>query len=147
MKMVAVNASDAAMAVTHVLTETNVRDRNHFRTIVLQRAQRFLHYAILGISAARLFILYLGNSKKENGLESGVLCLSCFIDNFTGGELKHARHARDRTPFVDLFADEKRQNEIVCGEIGLANEIAQGWGSPQAPWTMNQFSHAARLRV
>src|SRR5207244_10776766 len=91
----------------------------HFRTMVLQRAQRFLHYAILGISAARLFILYLGNSKKENGLESGVLCLSCFIDNFTGGELKHARHARDRTPCVALVADEKRQNEIVCGEIGL----------------------------
>src|SRR5262249_51852342 len=130
MKMVAVNASDAAMAVTHVFTETNVRDRNDFRTIVLERAQRFLHYAILGISAARLFILYLGNSKKENGLKSGVLYLSCFIDNFTGGELKHAWHAHDRTPFVDLFADEKRQNKIVCSEIGLANEIAQAWGSP-----------------
>src|SRR5438552_9401746 len=120
MKMVAVNASDAAMAVTHVFTETNVCDRNHFRTIVLQRAQRFLHYAILGISAARLFILYLGNSKKENGLEFRVFCLSCFIDNFTGGVLKHALHSRDWPPFVDLFAYANCPHVMVCGEFGLA---------------------------
>src|SRR5260370_40462410 len=100
MKMVAVNASDAAMAVTHVFTETNVRDRNDYRTIVLERAQRFLHYAILGIVADHMFILYLGNSKMATGYESGVLFLSWYIDNFTRGELNDARPALGNTPFV-----------------------------------------------
>jgi hypothetical protein len=35
----------------------------------------------------------------------------------------------------------------VRGEIGFANEIAQSWRSAQPSWTMNQFSHATRLRV
>jgi hypothetical protein len=47
-----------------------------------------------------------------------------FIDNFAERELKNARHARNRSPFADLFIHEKRQHEIVRSEIGFANEIA-----------------------
>src|SRR5207245_5741779 len=43
--------------------------------------------------------------------------------------------------------DEKRENEIVDGEIGFADEVAQRGRAPQAPRTMNQFSHATRVRA
>ena len=146
MEMVAVDASHAAMAMAHVFAKTNIGDRDHIRTFFLNRAQRFLHNAVFGISAARMFILFLRNPKKENGLEPGVVRLSRFIDDFAKRNLKDARHARDWTSLVDLLVDEKRQHEIVRGEIGFANEISYSWRPPQPSWTMDQLSHATRLR-
>jgi len=93
-----------------------------------------------------MFILFLRNPKKENGLEPGVVRLSRFIDDFAKRNLKDAWHARDWTSFVDLLVDEKRQHEIVRGEIGFANEISYSWRPPQPSWTMDQLSHATRLR-
>ncbi|MEY2542964.1 MAG: hypothetical protein QOE81_425, partial [Verrucomicrobiota bacterium] len=90
---------------------------------------------------------FFRNPKKENGLEPGVLCLPRFIDNFVKRELKNAGHARDRASFVDLFVYEKWQHEIVRGEIGFANKIPQSRRAAQPSWTMNQLSHATRLRV
>src|ERR1700730_6964726 len=107
MKMLTVDSGHTAMAVTHIFTETNIRNRDHFRTFVFDRAQRFLDNAVFGISAARLLIFFFRYPKKENGLEPGVLRLPRLIDNLAKGELKNARHACDRTPFVDLFAHEK----------------------------------------
>jgi hypothetical protein len=112
------------MAVAHIFAKTNVRDRDDFRAFLFDRAQRFLDDAILGVSAARLFVLFGGNSKKKNGLESGVQRRSRLIDNFIDRELKNARHTFNRAALVDLFADEKRENEIVGGEISFANEIS-----------------------
>jgi len=122
--MIAVDSRDAAMSVAHVFAKTNIGDRDHFRTFFLNCAQRFLHNAVFGISAASLLVLFFRNPKKENGLEPGVLRLSSLIDNFAKRELKNARHAHDRASFVDLFIHEKRQHEIVLGEIGFANEIS-----------------------
>jgi hypothetical protein len=94
-----------------------------------------------------LLVFFFRNPKKENGLESGVLRLPRLIDNFAKRELKNAGHALDRTSFVDLFVHEKWQHEIVRGEIGFANEISYSRRPAQPSWTMNQFSHATRLRV
>jgi len=93
-----------------------------------------------------MFILFFRNPKKENGLEPCVLGLSRFIDDFARRKLTDARHARDWTSFVDLLVDEKRQHEIVRGEIGFANEISYSWRPPQPSWTMDQLSHVTRLR-
>jgi hypothetical protein len=35
----------------------------------------------------------------------------------------------------------------VRTKIGFANEVAQSGRPAQTSWTMNQFSHGARLRV
>ena len=122
--MFAIDPRDAAMAVAHVFAKTNVRDRDDFRTFLFNRAQCFLNDAIFGIRAACLFIFFVWNSKKQNGLKSGVLRGARLIDDFVDGELKNAGHAFDRAAFVDLVTDEKRENEIVRGEIGFANEIS-----------------------
>src|SRR5580700_2043116 len=123
MKMIAVDSGDAAMAMAHVFAKTNIGDRDDFGTFLLNCAQRFLNDAVLGIRAARLFVFFIRDSEKQNGLKPGVLRLPRLIDYFVDRELKNAGHARDRAPFVDLVAHEKRKNEIVGGEIGFANEI------------------------
>ena len=122
--MIAVDSGDAAMAMAHVFAKTNIGDRDDFGTFLLNCAQRFLNDAVLGIRAARLFVFFIRDSKKQNGLEPGVLRPLRLIDDFVGRELKNAGHARNRALFVDFVADEKRQNEIVGVQIGFANEIS-----------------------
>ena len=46
------------------------------------------------------------------------------LDNFVDRELENSGHARDCASLVDLVTDEKRENEIVRGQICFANEIA-----------------------
>jgi hypothetical protein len=55
--------------------------------------------------------------------------------------LLHARHAVDRPPGFDSFANEKWKNEIVRAEFGFADEIAQGRSSTQTTGALEQFSH------
>jgi len=123
--MFAVDARDAAMPMAHVFAKTNIRDRDELGTFLFDCAQRFLNHAVLRVSAARLLIFFVGDSKKQNGLESCVPRGASLIDNFVDGELEDAGHARNRAAFVDLVADEKRENEIVRSQIGFADEIPQ----------------------
>jgi len=93
-----------------------------------------------------LLIFFFRNPKKENCLKSGVLGSLRFINNFTERQLTNARHARDRAAFVDLFAHEKWQDEIVRSEIRFAHQIAQRGRSAQSPRTVNQFPHVPSVR-
>ena len=123
--MFAVDACYAAMPMAHVFAKTNIRDRDQLGALLFNRAQRFLNHAVLRVSAARLLIFFVGDSKKQNCLESCVPRGASLIDNFVDGELEDAGHARNRAAFVDLVADEKRENEIVRSQIGFADEIPQ----------------------
>ena len=122
--MFAIDPRHAAMPVAHVFAKTNIRDRDDFRTFLFNRAQSFLNNAVLGIRAARFFIFLVRNSKKQNGLKSGILRGARLIDDFVDRELKNARHAFDRAAFVDPVADKKRENKIVRGQIRLTNKIS-----------------------
>lgn len=124
--MFAVDAGYAAMPMAHVFAKTNIRDRDHLGTFLLDCVKRFLNDAVLREGAACLLVFLVRDAKKQNCLESGVLRPARLIDNFVDGELKNAGHARDGAAFVDLVADEKRENEIVRGEIRFAHQISQG---------------------
>jgi hypothetical protein len=123
--MFAVHTRDAAMSVAHVFAKTNIGDRDEVWTFLLNCAQSFLDDAVFRVGAARLFGFLFRNSKKQDRLKSGILRFLRFIDHFLDRDLKNTGHAHDRPPFVDLFADEKRENEIVRGQIGFADEIPQ----------------------
>ena len=70
-----------------------------------------------------------------------------FIGNFTQRELKYPWHAGDRAAFPDLFMHEQRENKIVGVQVRFADEIAQCRGTPQTAWSLDQFSHGARLLI
>ena len=147
MEMIAVDARHAAMSVAHVFTQTNIRDDDDFRTFLFDRSHRFLHDSIFGVSAGGLFVFFFGNSEKQDRLQPEVLRAFRFIDNLVERKLKNPRHARDRSSLADLFAHEQRQNEIVSCQVGLADEISKSRRTPQSAWTVDQFSHEARLRI
>jgi len=112
-EMISIHSRDAAMTVTHVFAQTNVGDRDDFRTFSLDRAQCFLHDAVFRVSPTSLFIFFFRDSEKQDGLQPHVPSALRFIDDPLHRQLKNAWHARDWSALVDFFAHEKWQNEIV----------------------------------
>ena len=123
--MFAVDAGYPAVTVAHVFAKTDIRDRDKLGTFLFDGAQRFLNDAVLRVSPACLFVFLVRNSEKQNGLKSNILCLVRLIDHFIDRELKNARHAWDRAPLVDFVTDEKRQDEVVRGQIRFAHQISE----------------------
>ena len=76
------------------------------------------------MSAACLLVFLIRNSEKQDCLQPKVMSAGRLVDDFVERKLKYAGHTRDRPSLLDLFADEQRQNEIVCREIGLPDQIA-----------------------
>jgi len=58
--------------------------------------------AVFGISAACLFIFFLRNSEKNDGLQSEILRAPRFIDNFIQAKIE-TRPACSRSAGVFLF--------------------------------------------
>jgi type III pantothenate kinase len=56
-----------------------------------------------------------------------------------------AGHARDGPPVAGLFAHEKREDEIVRAQAGLAHEIAQGARAAETARASEERSHPPRL--
>jgi hypothetical protein len=133
--------------MAHVFAQANVCNGHDFRTFLFDCPECFLHDSIFGIGASGLFIFCFGDSEKQDRLQAELLRALGFIDNFVEGKLKNARHARDLPASVDLFAYEQREYEIVRGEIGLADKVAKGRRTAQSARSMDQFSHATRLRI
>src|SRR5436190_1368770 len=147
MELFTIQTGDAAMAVAHVFAQANIGDYDQFRASSLDGADGLLHDAVVGIGRFRLIVLLVWNTEKQDGLESQIVGPLRFVGHFREGQLENPRHARDRLPRGDPFADEKRENEIVNAEPCLANEIAEAGAPSQTPRPMNQFSHRPRLSV
>ena len=68
MKMLAVTASHAAMAVAGVLTQANVGDHSQIRRVSFYLPDSVLNDPVLGISFSGLFIFRFRNPKEKDGL-------------------------------------------------------------------------------
>src|SRR5947209_17656594 len=113
--MVAIGPSDAAMAVTHVFAKANIGHDNQFRAARLDRSNRFLDNSSFGVGAGGPVVFLARNSKEQDSLQSEILGAFRLVGHFASRELENARHAADCLPLAELFAHEKRQNEIVDG--------------------------------
>ena len=127
MEMVAVDPGHAAMAVAHVFAEANIGDHEQLGAFGLDRANRLLHDAIFGVGAGSRFILFRRNAEKKDGLQAGGLR--------RGQPLRRSRSGASwSTPGMlligaagaDFLVHEKREDEIVRTEIGLAHEVTKG---------------------
>src|SRR6266480_8131973 len=124
MKMLAIEASDAAMTVAGIFAQTNISNDRQIRCAFFDFPDRVLDDAILGIGATGLFILRLWNSKKKHRLHSRFVGALRDRGDFFTAVLVNAGHTRDRSRTLDFLADEKWQDEIVPAKICFANEIA-----------------------
>ena len=144
--MVAVDPGHAAVAVAHVFAKADIGDDEQLGAFGLDRADGLLHDAVFGVGAGSGFVLFVRDAEEEDGLQAGGRRAGGLGGDFVRRELLDARHALDRATRADFLVHEKREDEIVRAEIGLAHEIAQGGGAPEAARTMDQFPHRPRLR-
>ena len=124
MKMLAIEASHAAMTMTGILAQTNIGNYRQIRCALFDLPDRILDHAILGVGATGLFILRLWNSKKKHRLHSRFVGTLRDRGDFRTAVLVNAGHTRDRFRALDFLANEKWQHEIVPAKICFANEIA-----------------------
>ena len=124
MKMLAIEASHAAMAVAAVFAQTNISNYRQIRCAFFDLPDRILDHPILGIGTTSLFILRLWNSKKKHRLHSRFMGALRDRGDFILAVLVNAGHARDFFGPFDFLANEKWQHEIVPAKICFANEIA-----------------------
>ena len=129
MKMLAIEANHAAMAVAGIFAQTNISNYRQIRRVFFDLANRILDHAILGIRATGLFILRLRNSKEKHCLHSRFMRALCDRGDFLAAVLVDAGHTRDLSRAFDFLADEKWQDEIVPAKICFANEIANRGGA------------------
>jgi len=129
MKMLAIEASHAAMTVAGIFAQTNIGNYRQIRCALFDLADRILDHALLGIRASGLFILRLWNSKKQHRLHSGFVGALRDGGDFLAAVLVDAGHTRDRFRALDFLTDEKWQDEIVPAKVCFANEIANRGGA------------------
>lgn len=124
MKMLAVTASQAAMAVAGILTQANVGDHSQIRRVLFYLPDRVLNDAVFGVSFSGLFILRFRNPKEKDGLDPRFIGALCDGRDFFPGVLADPGHARDLFRGFDFLAYKKWQDEVVAVQICFANEIA-----------------------
>src|SRR4029450_9127265 len=124
MKMLAIEASDAAMTVAGIFAQTNISNDRQIRCAFFDFPNCNLDHAILSKSAAGLFILRLWNSEEKYRLHSRFVGALSDRGDFPAAVLVNAGHTRDRFRTLDFLTDEKWQHEIVPAKICFANEIA-----------------------
>src|SRR6476661_9533318 len=124
MKMLAIEANHAAMAVAGIFAQTNISNYRQIRRVFFDLANRILDHAILGMRTTGLFVLRLRNSKEKHRLHSRFVGALRDRGDFLAAVLVNAGHTRDRFRALDFLADEKWQDEIVSAKICFANEIA-----------------------
>src|SRR5256885_13371358 len=123
MKMLAIEASHAAMPMAGIFAQTNIGNYRQIRRALFDLPNRILNHAILGIRATGLFVFRLRNSKEKHRLHSRFVDALRERGDFILAVLVDARHARDLFRAFDFRADKKWQNEIVPAKIWFANGI------------------------
>ena len=129
MKMLAIQASYAAMTVAGIFAQTNIGNYRQIRRALFDLPDRILDHAILGIRASGLFVFRLRNSKEKHRLHSRFVCALRDRSDFLAAVLVNAGHTRDRFRALDFLTDEKWQDKIVPAKICFANEIANRGGA------------------
>ena len=129
MKMLAIEASDAAVPVTGVFAQTNISNYRQIWGALFDLPDRILDHTILGIRATGLFVLRLRNSKEKHRLHSRFVRALRDRGDFLAAVLVNAGHTRDRFRALDFLTDEKWQDKIVPAKICFANEIANRGGA------------------
>ena len=125
-------ADEAAVAVRGVLAEADVGDHGQVRVGLLQRAHRHLHDALVVVGAGAGLVLGGGDAEEQERADPGGGDLAGLLDQAGDREALDARHRLDLLADALAGDDEGGLDQVGRGELGLADEAAQGLGPAQA---------------
>jgi hypothetical protein len=114
----------AAVPVVGILAEADIGNHDHFREPFLHGPHRFLNDAILGIGAGAQGVFAVRQTKKNDGRNVLLGSFLNVLHQVIEGLLKVPRHGWDRVFDVLAPDGKQRQNEIVGGQLGLADHAA-----------------------
>ena len=144
-------ADEAAVAVRGVLAEADVGDHDQFGVGLLQRPHRHLHDALVVVGAGAGLVLGGGDAEEQDRADPGGGDLGRLRDQLRDREALDARHRLDLLADPLAGDDEGGLDQVLRGELGLADEAAQGLGAAQAAHACGGKCHRddsreARLR-
>ena len=121
------------MAVGCVLAEADVGDEDQRIELVvaLERAQALLRDAVGGVGSAGLLVLGVGQAEEKQAAETERGAGFRFLHRLVDGEVEDAGHGGDFLADAFAGADEDGLNERGGGEVGFADEGAQGFGAAE----------------
>ena len=124
----AVIAQHAAVTVTRVLIETEVRHEDQLvAEIVAERTQRHLRDALRVPGAAAELVLRRRNAKEDDATDADADQLLDLFAQRVDRVLKLAGQRRDLTRLAQPFGDEEWRDEVIRGERRLGDEAPKCW--------------------
>jgi hypothetical protein len=124
-----------AVAMGHVLAETDIGEEHELGHPLAQGAQRLLDDAVIVVSAGGGFVLLLRDAEEENGADAERVDFLRFGAEPVDGPLRDAVETFERVLHARARASEEREDEVASVDARLAHEIAQRRGAPKAPQT------------
>ena len=135
---------DAAVAVAHVFAEAHVGHHDESgHSPVFSAAHRALHHAVLGVRLRRAFILLRGNAEEQHA-RTPAACARRASSTSSSSKAGTPRASTPRAARLCHFlGDEKRKDEVVAAQRGLAHQGAQFGSGAKAAGTAEKIHRAA----
>ncbi len=125
-------ADEAAVAVRGVLAEADVGDHGQVGVGLLQRPDRHLHDALVVVGAGAGLVLAGRDAEEEDRADSGGGDVGGLGDQLGDREALDAGHRLDLLADALAGDDEGGLDQVRRGQLGLADEAAQGLVAAQA---------------
>ena len=125
-------ADEAAVAVRGVLAEADVGDHGQVRVGLLQRPDGHLDDALVVVGARARLVLVGGDAEEQDRADAGGGDLGRLGDQLGDREALDAGHRVDVLADALAGDDEQRLDQVRGRQVGLADQVAQRLGAPQA---------------
>src|SRR5216684_254192 len=137
---------DAAVPVARVLAQAHVGEDQQVRHHVLHRPHRLLHDAVLRVRlrAARVFLG--GQTEQQHTGDPHARDVLHILHELVDGETELAGHRPDRLAPAAPVDDEQRVDEVINGQRGLADQLAEQRFLAETFRTEHRMRHHSRLR-
>ena len=123
----------AAVAMGHVLAETDIREKHEFGHPLAQSAQRLLDDAVIVVCAGGGFVLLLRDAEEQDGADAEGVDFLRLVTEPVDGPLGDAVETFETVLGSPAGARKEREDEVANVNARLAHEIAQRRGAPKAP--------------
>ena len=138
-------AEDTAVAVRGVLAETDVGHHDQVGMGLLQRPHRHLHDPLVVVGAGAELVLGGGDPEEHQRPDPGGGDLARLLDQVVDREALDPRHRGNLLANPLAGDDEGGLDQVRRGELGLADQAAQGLGAAHSAHARTWERHQRRV--